>query len=156
MRDVANEAYELVRNMLAAARPSNSANLATVLLSQARLAGQRAQFEVNLTAESQTHSLPPVIQQQVLYIFQEALSNVERHAQAQQVDIDVAWTEDTLLIKLTDDGCGFATDTPRGDGHYGLAIMQERAEEIQGVLSITSRPGAGTSIILQLPVPGAP
>lgn len=156
MRDVANEAYELVRNMLAAARSSNSADLATVLLSQARLAGQRAQFEVNLTAESQTRSLPPVIQQQVLYIFQEALSNVERHARAQQVDVDVAWTEDTLLIKLTDDGRGFATDTSRGDGHYGLAIMQERAEEIQGVLSITSRPGAGTSIILQLPVPGAP
>ena len=51
-----------------------------------------------------------------------------------------------------DDGCGFESDLPREDGHYGLTIMQERAEEIQSFLSIASQLGIGTTLILQLPI----
>ncbi len=152
MRDVANEAYELVRNILAAIRPSNSADLATALLAQTRLIGNRARFKVKLTVEGQVRFLSPVIQQQVLYICQEALINVEKHANALQVDINLQWTEDTLTIDLSDDGRGFETKVPQPDGHFGLTIMQERAEEIKGLLSITSNPGSGTELTLRLPL----
>ncbi len=152
MRDVANEAYELVRNMLAAARPANSADLATALLAQAKLAGNRARFRVQLTSEGQPRPLSPIAQHQVLYIFQEALSNVVRHANAQEVNLKLLWTEEMLTIMLSDDGCGFETNVPRSDDHFGLTIMQERAEEINGFLSITSEPNNGTMLTLRLPL----
>lgn len=155
MRDVANDAYELVRNILAAARPSNSTDLASALLAQARLFGHRAHFEISLTTEGQPRTLSPVVQQQVLYIFQEALSNVEKHARADRVDFNLVWTEEQLLIKLTDNGCGFETNAPRSTGHYGLTIMQERAEDIQSFLSVSSTPGHGATLVLQLPLPVA-
>jgi PAS domain S-box-containing protein len=154
MRDVANEAYELVRGMLAAARPSNSTGLATALLAQAQSARNRARFKVNLANEGQPRRLSPIVQHQALYIFQEALSNVVRHANAQHVDLKLVWTEDILTIILADDGCGFDPNTSLADGHYGLTIMQERAEEINGFLSITSRPTVGTELTLRLPLKG--
>lgn len=153
MRDVANEAYELVRSMLAAALSSNSTDLATALLAQAKLAGNRACFKVQLISEGQPRSLSPIAQHQVLYIFQEGLSNIVKHANAQRVKLNLIWTEEMLTISLSDDGCGFKTNTARADGHFGLAIMQERAEEINGFLSIASNPHTGTELTLRLPTP---
>ena len=151
MRDVANEAYEIVRSMIATARPSNSADLATVMLAQAQLASHRTGFEVELTNNGQSRPLLPIIQQQVLYIIQEALSNVEKHANASRVEINLDWQKDTLCIELSDDGRGFDTNQSRPDGHYGLTIMQERAEEIQAFLSISSV-SSGTTLHLTLPL----
>ncbi len=156
MRNVANKAYELVRNMLAAARPSNSADLARALLAQTKSVGTRAFFKVQLTSAGRVSPLSPVVQQQVLYIFHEALNNVEKHANAQAVNINVTWLEETLLITFSDDGCGFETDALQTEGHFGLMIMQERAEEINGHLSLTSNSGTGTKITLRVPlVPAA-
>jgi signal transduction histidine kinase len=152
MRDVANESYELVRQMIAAARLTNSGDLGSVVLVQANLVGRRAHFEVNLATEGRSRSLSPIVQQQLLYIIQEALSNVEKHAQARRVNIKLAWSRAMLTISIADDGCGFDTNTPRPAEHYGLTIMQERAEEIQGLLSISSNPSEGTELTLQLPV----
>lgn len=152
MRDVANEAYELVRSMLAAARPANSTDLATVLLAQARSVGSRARFKVQLTSQGQAHSLSPIIQQQVLYILKEALNNIEKHAQAQNVNLTLVWADDKLTITLSDDGCGFDTNHSYPEGHYGLTIMQERAAEINGNLTIVSNLKTGTELTLQLPI----
>jgi PAS domain S-box-containing protein len=152
MQDVANEAYELVRGLLAAARPSNSTDLATALQAQAQSARNRARFKVNFIKEGQPRPLSPIVQHQVLYIFQEALNNVVRHANARRVDFKLVWAEDILTIILADDGCGFDPNTFLAEGHFGLTIMQERAEEINGFLSITSRPTAGTELTLRLPL----
>jgi PAS domain S-box-containing protein len=155
MRDVANEAYELVRGMLAASLPSNSADLATALLVQARSVGQRGRFEVQLISQGQPRPLSPVVQQQLLYLLQEALNNVEKHAEAGQVNINLAWGEDALTVSLSDDGQGFDPGSIRSDSHFGLAIMQERAQEINGQLTLTSCPDMGTELVLRLPVPPA-
>lgn len=150
MRDVANEAYELVRSMLAAARPTNSIDLGTALLAEAKLVGNRAGFKVQLDSTGQPLLLSPIVQQQVLYIFKETLSNVEKHAQAKQIQVKIVWTSDTVTIALTDDGCGFKTSDSRTDNHYGLAIMEERAGEIGGILSVVSHPDFGTEVTLEL------
>ncbi len=152
MCDVANQAYEVVRGMLAASLPSNSTDLVTALLIQARTVGKRANFEVQLTSQGQSRPLPPVMQQQLLYIFQEALANVEKHADARQVEINLKWSETTLTITLADDGCGFPPDVPQLKGHFGLAIMQERAQGINGHLTLSPSPDGGTQLILHLPL----
>ncbi len=151
MRDVANEAYEIVRSMLAAARPSNSMALHAVLLAQAQSAGSRARFKVLLNSDGEPRPIPPIVQQQVLFICHEALNNIEKHSAAKIVEINLQWEPDNLTITLTDDGHGFNADIPVGSDHYGLTIMQERATEINGYLSITSTPGSGTKLLLQVP-----
>jgi PAS domain S-box-containing protein len=152
MRDVINKAYEVVRGMLAASRPSNLTDFTAALLAQARTVGQRGNFKVQLTSEGQPGSLTPIVQQQVLFLFREALINVERHANAQQVDISLLWAERSLTITLEDDGCGFEMAAQQPNGHYGLRIMQERTEQINGYLTLDSRPGAGTQVVLRLPL----
>jgi signal transduction histidine kinase len=153
MRDVADQAYEMVRGMLATLHPSNTDDLPTSLLALARAAGQRANFTAQLSSEGPVSTLPPVVQQQLLYLFQEALNNVAKHAGAGQVDIGLSWTEDTLTATLADDGCGFDVENLQGaPGHYGLRIMRERAQEINGQLTFNSRPGYGTQILLRLPL----
>jgi two-component system nitrate/nitrite sensor histidine kinase NarX len=152
MRDVANEAYELVRGMLAALLPSGSIDLTTAMLIQAREIGERGGFEVELTTDGQPQRLDPIVQQQILYLFQEALINVERHACAQRAHIELSWDKDHLTIILTDDGCGFDVDGLQPTGHYGLRIMRERAEGMNGDLTLTSRLGAGSEVMLQVPL----
>ena len=147
---VANQAYEVVRGMLAASLPANSTDLATALLIRARAVGKRANFKIQLTSEGQSRPLPPVVQQQLLYILQEALVNVERHAHARQVEINLKWTGTTLTVTLSDDGRGFPANVPKLEGHFGLAIMHERARKINGQLSLSPAPGRGTQLILHL------
>jgi PAS domain S-box-containing protein len=152
MRDVANEVYEMVRSMLAAARPSNSNALNAVLQAQARSMGNRARFKVEFSSTGKPHTLPPIVQQQVLFICQETLNNVEKHAEATNVKIELFWNAEGLDIAIADDGLGFDTDVAVESGHYGLTIMQERVAEINGRLSVVSALQQGTIIKLHVPV----
>ena len=152
MRDIANEAYEQVRETLAALHPSNSVDLTTALLAQAKLASDQVNFKVELTSTGQARPLSPLIQHQVIYLFQEALTNIAKHAQAQHVRLDLTWAADALIIKLSDDGQGFELDAIQSDRHFGLAIMRDRAEEISGRLTLTSHLNVGTELTLQLPL----
>jgi len=152
MRDVANEAYELVRSMVVAARSTTSTHLATILLTQAKSIGNRAHFELHFSTTGQPYLLSPIVQQQIFYIFNEALNNVAKHAKAQNVYIQMIWQENSLNITILDDGQGFETSSFPSDGHFGLRIMQERAEEINGLLSITSNINEGTRLTIHLPL----
>ena len=93
----------------------------------------------------------PEQQLQVLFILQEALSNVRKHAQASEVKVRVD-NERDFTLSIADDGQGFSMDTARekGDAHVGLHIMQERAERLSAQLDIQSKPGKGTTIVLHL------
>lgn len=152
MRDLANEAYNQMRGTLATLHPLSSTDLAAALLTQARLVGEQANFEVKLTKQGQSHPLSPLIQHEVLSLFQEALANIAKHARARHVGILLIWAADALTIKLLDDGRGFEPEAIQPNGHLGLTIMQERAEEINATLTLTSRPDTGTQVTLQLPL----
>ncbi len=99
--------------------------------------------------------LAPDDQLQVLHILQEAVSNVRKHASATRVEVEVARGADHAFA-VRDDGRGFdPTGAPAGDGtdaHVGLRIMRERAARIGGTVSVRSRPGHGTEVVLRVPV----
>ncbi|MFY3548361.1 type IV pili methyl-accepting chemotaxis transducer N-terminal domain-containing protein [Achromobacter insolitus] len=96
--------------------------------------------------------LPPDEQLQVLFILQEALSNVRKHSEASHVRIDVANDRDFTLV-IADDGQGYdpAEVAERGESHVGLHIMRERAARMRAVIKLESQPGAGTRVALTLP-----
>ncbi len=151
MRDIANQAYEQVRNSLVSLHPSDSADLVSAMMNLARVVNQQTNLQVDVTSEGRPRLLPPLIRQNILYIFQEAMLNVNKHAQAQWVKMKMLWTEDALIIKLADNGQGFDLQNCKVKNHFGLTIMQERANEINGHLTVNSIPGTGTTVTLWLP-----
>ncbi|GAA5784745.1 type IV pili methyl-accepting chemotaxis transducer N-terminal domain-containing protein [Chitiniphilus shinanonensis] len=96
--------------------------------------------------------LPPEQQLQVLFILQEALSNVRKHAEASQVRVGVR-NERDFTLSVQDNGRGYdpAEVAQRGEAHVGLHIMVERARRIHGELDVATAPGRGVHITLRLP-----
>lgn len=88
---------------------------------------------------------------QILRIIQEALSNARKHANASEIFIIFSQNPDDLFVTIQDNGIGFELDQIELEGHYGLKIMKERANEAGGKLEILSETGKGTSINLRLP-----
>jgi signal transduction histidine kinase len=152
MRNIANEAYGEVRQTLQTLQVEDEASLAEALLAQAATMAQQAQFDLNHFIDGRSQTLPPLVQRKILFIFREALNNVQRHAQATAVDLAITWHPDSLCIQLRDDGNGFDTQNGSSNGHYGLIIMAQRAEEINSDLTITSAPSRGTQVTLRYPL----
>lgn len=108
------------------------------------------------------HDVPLMIRYEVISIMKEALTNVARHAGARQVDVHLACQAAGVELAVRDDGRGFAA--PAGErlrlfareGHYGLVGMEERARQVGGRLTVDSRPGAGTSIVITVPSAPSP
>jgi two-component system nitrate/nitrite sensor histidine kinase NarX len=88
---------------------------------------------------------------QVFHIAQEALTNIARHAAAQHAWLRIARGDGGgVVVEIDDDGIGLA-DGCGGGGHFGMAIMAERALRIGAVLEVGARPGGGTRVRLALP-----
>ncbi|MFT4507447.1 type IV pili methyl-accepting chemotaxis transducer N-terminal domain-containing protein [Caballeronia sp. 15711] len=97
--------------------------------------------------------LPPDQQLQVLFILQEALSNVRKHALATQVHVTLKNARDfELTIHDNGDGYDPANIASRGEAHVGFHIMHERAARLGALLELTSEPGTGARVYLLLPV----
>jgi two-component system nitrate/nitrite sensor histidine kinase NarX len=90
-------------------------------------------------------------QLQLLFIVQEALSNIRKHAQADKVLVQVRDAQD-FSLSISDNGVGFdsAAVPASGDSHVGLHIMRERARHINADLAIESGTGAGTTVRLHV------
>jgi len=90
----------------------------------------------------------------VYRVIQEACTNIAKHAQATQaiITLDVLNDQQLLRITIKDNGCGFDPRTLSTPG-LGLIGMSERAAAVAGQLSVTSRPGLGTTITLGVPLP---
>jgi signal transduction histidine kinase len=90
----------------------------------------------------------------VVRVLTEALTNVERHAQASNVEVRLQVEDDRLTLTVSDDGVGFVVDEASGpgEGHFGLTLMRERARSVGGSLAVTSGSRAGAGVTLQVPV----
>jgi signal transduction histidine kinase len=80
---------------------------------------------------------------------QEALANAGKHSSAQKVQIGLSRVEDRIVLTVSDDGCGF-DPAERHEG-YGLPGMRQRVAASGGSCVVTSAPGAGTSVRVELP-----
>jgi signal transduction histidine kinase/predicted hydrocarbon binding protein len=91
---------------------------------------------------------PPAEVKSMFYrVAQEALNNIGKHAQATQVQLHLERAEGQARLEVRDNGRGFHPDSAR-PGSLGLGIMRERAESIGAQLTVESRPGAGTKLVL--------
>lgn len=88
----------------------------------------------------------------VYRILQESLTNVARHADASQVEITIEKDPQAIVLTVSDNGRGFALETPRKPGSFGLLGLRERAHLLGGTATIDSMPGKGTRIEVHIPV----
>lgn len=95
--------------------------------------------------------IPPLIEDNLLRIGQEALTNAIKHAGATLLTIDLEVTSERAILTVSDNGGGMKAPSER-DGRFGLVGMQERAARIGGELSITGLSPTGTSVRIEAPL----
>jgi signal transduction histidine kinase len=93
--------------------------------------------------------LSPRAETQLFGIGREAISNVVKHADASTALVLVASSPERILLEISDDGRGFDPAASHA-GHFGLESMRSRADEIGGLISITSAPGLGTVVRVEV------
>ena len=150
----ARDGLEEARRALQALRASPLEDLGLVLalevLAKEAAARANAMLHLNLP-EDNLSFLEPYIEQSIYRVAQEALENIVRHAQANQIWISLANLSEQIQLTIRDDGRGFEPSKAAINGHYGVAGMKERAGVIGGTLTIESEPLKGTTIQLAVP-----
>jgi PAS domain S-box-containing protein len=96
-------------------------------------------------------SLAPSVQQDLLRIAQEAISNAIRHARPTAIGVSLRRNPPNLVLKIRDNGSGIADGRSGGEG-FGFANMRARAKNIGAELDIRSSAGRGTSVVVRLPI----
>jgi len=95
--------------------------------------------------------LRPEVEVTLLRVAQEALANVEKHAQASRVGVTLSFMDDSVTLDVRDNGVGFDRSAQTRSESYGLSAMGQRIEHLQGELHIESAPGDGTAISASVP-----
>jgi two-component system sensor histidine kinase DegS len=122
-------------------------------------AAERQDFETSFVVNGSEYRLTPPVELAVFRIAQEAISNIEKHAAARQVDVTLAFSDEGLNLVVTDDGTGFdIEEKQKASGHQtlGLAGMTERANLIDAKLELASSPSCGTTLGVQVPTTKTP
>jgi PAS domain S-box-containing protein len=109
----------------------------------------RQNFAVEFTSDNVPRDIPADRALSIFRVIEEALSNVQRHSGASSARVALAWGDDELLLRVSDNGRGFKNEgRPSG---IGLISMRERIESLEGRLEIVSRPGRGTVLEARVP-----
>ncbi|MFZ0390248.1 MAG: PAS domain S-box protein [Calditrichia bacterium] len=154
MKNQLNEMVEMVRRIISDLRPEVLAKMGLLEAVEWQLTEYRKRttgaVDFNIAVTSLNFEKQKEIA--VYRILQEALNNAARHSKADKILVNMYVQHDRLIMKIKDNGIGFPSDKHIPDGKYGLLGMQERAGAIGGKLKIESKPGKGTTIILNIPL----
>ena len=123
--------------------------LVAALRKQGAALSAREQMAVTVQGLEERLDLEAEVEEHMYRIASEALHNVVKHGGADGVTVTVIAEAGSLRVEVRDDGAGFDPDAGY-PGHLGLSTMAERAETIGAKLTITSAPGAGTTVTVSL------
>jgi nitrate/nitrite-specific signal transduction histidine kinase len=146
LRRLTRGALAEMRTLLLELRPAalTDGALSNLLRQLVEAASARTGMPIELVANGEC-PLPPDVQVALYRIAQEALNNITKHAHASRATVELRGQPDQVTLLIDDDGCGF--DPARvASGRLGLGILRERADAIGATLTITSRPGGGTTV----------
>jgi signal transduction histidine kinase len=165
--ETANYHLRLVRNMVRMSRVDlrrsiwdlRSRELEEFDLSRALLiSGHRiansADIRVEVETKGHVRPLPEIVEENLLRICQEAITNTVKHSGANWVKIEMEFSVENVVLEIKDDGKGFTPENCVGpnDGHFGLLGMSERAKRLGGKILITSALGKGTIVRVEFSI----
>ncbi len=154
MASLIDQAINTVRNLAAELRPGllDDLGLIAALEWQAHHFSRRAGIPCTLDVPATPVDLGLEANIAIFRIFQEALTNIARHADATQVAIMVKQSPHQFTLTVKDNGQGIKKSQLNSTKSLGLIGIQERARALGGSAAVKSRPGQGTTITLQLPL----
>jgi signal transduction histidine kinase len=139
IREVRDTLYDLRTDV------SDAQDLPQVLAQFAERVRDRSDLDITLVCDD-GHRLPLLQEREMWRIAQEAVTNVERHANARRVRLVWRCNGDSAVLDITDDGDGFPIGQAGRLDSYGLLGMRERAASIGATLELASEPGKGTRV----------
>ncbi len=158
LRAVAADALDGIGRLALALRPAalDQLGLAPALRDLAQRQGEAAGIDVDVqTVNLDGVRLPREVEVVLYRVVQEALTNVCRHAHARHASVLLEQRKESFVAVVEDDGAGFDLAAVAGNGPggaMGIFGMQERADLVEGSVTIESQPGRGTSVYLSVPV----
>jgi signal transduction histidine kinase len=134
-------------------RAEEEFNLTNALLTSARQIAGDTGIRIEAATDGEAGPLPEIMEENLLRIGQEAITNVVKHSGAARVKIEWQFSPEKVVLSISDDGKGFHPENCLGpkDGHFGLLGIKERTERLGGQIQITGTPGVGTSLRVEIP-----
>jgi len=159
LREMAAQTLEEVHDLALALRPRLLDDLGLLAALQHYLGEFRDRSHLPVDFQVlglENRRLPPRVETTLYRIAQEALANVMRHAQAENVGVLLEVRDTSAILIVEDDGMGFDVSGAMGshvhEGNLGLYGMRERTALVGGTLTVESVPGEGTSVFAQIPL----
>jgi signal transduction histidine kinase len=140
MKTQVRESMAALRRTIAGLRAPGlgDRSLRQTLMEHCVAVSQRSGINVACRIDPAIDQIPPVLAETLWMVAQEALTNVEKHAHATNVEIVATVSPHDVRLCVHDDGVGLPADAFERPGHYGLCGMRERVEGVGGVLSVRS------------------
>ena len=153
LRELVVETLQDVRRLAVELRPSvlDDFGLVAALENLSSSFAEQTGIAVDFGTALGEQRVPAEVETALYRIVQESLTNVVKHARARRVSIALTRMEGSVKAVVEDDGQGF--DPASADGGHGLVGMRERLALLGGRLRIESRPGSGTTIAADVPIP---
>ena len=159
IREMALRATEEIRHVLFQLRPLilESKGLTAALMQLKEKMQMTYKQPVSIQVEKGAERYLDVAQQGTLfYLIEEAVNNARKYAQADVVRVTVQVEGDMIAVRVTDNGRGFDAKSVNENyemrGSFGMVNMRERAELLDGILTLKSTPGKGTQVTVMIPV----
>lgn len=114
------------------------------------LDGKNIEAEIHFPGDTESLSMPMDQRRDFYLIFKEAVNNLVKYSKATKAEVKVSFTENTIHLRVEDNGNGFEEDKIRAGN--GLQNMKLRAEQWKGKLSVNSVPGKGTAVVLDMKI----
>ena len=156
VRNIAVQSLHDLRGLIFDLRPEvlDDLGLGLALHSQAKKYLEPAGIQVQLRAAGLKDHLPAEVETAVFRVVQEAITNIARHAQADEANISLTKKGDKLIVRVEDNGTGFDPDLvmQRQQKAWGLRGMEERITLLGGKFYVGSGPGNGTLVLAEIPL----
>jgi signal transduction histidine kinase len=157
LHGVADEIYEDIGESIAGLRTNvQERGLVRALQDYVDQFEERHQIPTSLRTDRAADRLSPLVALQLFRFIQEALTNVRKHAAAQEATVTLTSNgPDQLKVVIADDGQGFTPGSQKNGKArpLGLTSMRERVEVLGGTFQVNSRPGSGTQVTAIIPIP---
>jgi len=154
-RELARESLNEARRSVWALRPEKleQSSLLLTIQQQVEKFEQDTGVSATFNSDRKERKLAVEIENALLRICQESLTNVQRHAEASRVEVTLAFEGNAVILCVRDNGVGFDPETPK-EQRFGLISIRERARLLGGTLEIKSEKDKGTQIEVRIPISG--